>query len=137
MEVPRQGVKKELWLPAYTTASATPGSSCICDIHDSLRQHQILNLLIEAWERTCVLMEASWIRYRGAIMRTPAHYFFKYHYEPLDLNIYVVSSTAVIILIQAQTFPSLPSGSLSNWLLCPPEMILAVFASLWLPCFPV
>jgi len=32
MEVPRLGVKLELQLPAYTTATATPDPSCICDL---------------------------------------------------------------------------------------------------------
>ena len=36
MEVPRLGVKSQLQLPAYTTATATPGSSQICDLYHSL-----------------------------------------------------------------------------------------------------
>ena len=32
-EVPRLGVKSELQLPAYTTATATPDLSCICELH--------------------------------------------------------------------------------------------------------
>ena len=35
MEVPRLGVKLELQLPAYGTATATPDASCICDLHHS------------------------------------------------------------------------------------------------------
>ena len=35
MEVPRLGVKLELQLPAYTTATATPEPSCACDLHHS------------------------------------------------------------------------------------------------------
>ena len=30
MEVPRLGVESELWLPAYTRATATPDPSLIC-----------------------------------------------------------------------------------------------------------
>ena len=33
MEVPRPGVKSELQLPAYPTATATQDPSCICDLH--------------------------------------------------------------------------------------------------------
>ena len=59
MEVPTLGVKSELQLPAYTTAIATPGPSCICDLHRSLWQRWILNSLREARDRTCVLMDTS------------------------------------------------------------------------------
>ena len=33
MEVPGLGVKSDLQLPAYATATATPDLSCICDLH--------------------------------------------------------------------------------------------------------
>ena len=45
MEDLRLGVESEPQLPAYTTATATLDPSCICDLHRSLWQHQILNLL--------------------------------------------------------------------------------------------
>ena len=35
-------------LLAYTTATAMPDQSCICDLHCSLWQHWILNPLSEA-----------------------------------------------------------------------------------------
>ena len=47
-EVPRQGVQLELQLPAYTTATATPDPSRICDLHRSSGQHRVLNPLSEA-----------------------------------------------------------------------------------------
>ena len=47
MEVPRLEVEPELRLPAYTTATATPDPSHICDLHHSSQQHQILNPLSE------------------------------------------------------------------------------------------
>jgi len=49
MEVPTLGVKSELKLPAYTTVIATPGPSCICDLHHSSWHHWISNPLREAW----------------------------------------------------------------------------------------
>ena len=52
MEVPRLEVKWELQLLAYATATATATAtrdlSCICDLHHSTWQRQILNLLREA-----------------------------------------------------------------------------------------
>ena len=52
MEIPRLGVYSELQLPAYATATATPDLSYVCDRHHSSRQHQILNPLSEAGDRT-------------------------------------------------------------------------------------
>ena len=38
-KLPRLGVKSsELQLPAYTTATAMPDQSCVCDLHYSLQQ---------------------------------------------------------------------------------------------------
>ena len=45
MEVPRLGVKSELQLPAYTTATATRDPSHVCDLHRSLWQLGVLNPL--------------------------------------------------------------------------------------------
>ena len=54
MEVPRLGVESELQLPVYTTATAMPDPSRICNLHHS---SQILNPLSEARDRACVLMD--------------------------------------------------------------------------------
>ena len=43
MEVPRLGVKSELQLLAYATATATPDPSLVCDLHHSSRQCWILS----------------------------------------------------------------------------------------------
>ena len=59
MEVPRLGVKLEPPLLAYAIATAMPDLSCICDLHHSLWQWQILNPLSQARGRTCILMETS------------------------------------------------------------------------------
>ena len=61
MEIPGLGVKSELPLPAYTTATATPDLSHIWDLHSSLWQLQILNPLSEVRDRTRILMGTSQI----------------------------------------------------------------------------
>ena len=57
MEVPGLGGESKLQLPAYTTATATPDPSHICDPRHSLRQHWILNPLTEARDRTHILTD--------------------------------------------------------------------------------
>ena len=59
MEVPRLAVELELQLLAYTTAAATPGPSCICDLHHSSGQCRILNTLSEARDQSYILMDTS------------------------------------------------------------------------------
>ena len=53
MEVPGLGLQ----LPAYATATAKPGLSCICDLHCSLQQHWILNPLSKARDGTCTFRD--------------------------------------------------------------------------------
>ena len=48
VEVPGLGIRPELQLPAYATATATLDLSHICDLCHSLQQHQILNPLSKA-----------------------------------------------------------------------------------------
>ena len=48
MGVPRLGVKVELQLPAYTTATAILDQNRFCNLHHSSWQGQILNPLSEA-----------------------------------------------------------------------------------------
>ena len=71
MEVPRLGVQLELQLPAYTTATAMPDPSCVCDLHHSQQQHPILNPLSEARDRTRNLTAPSQIRFYCARTDTP------------------------------------------------------------------
>ena len=52
MEVPRLGVELELLLLAYTTATATPDPSRVCNLHHRSWQHWILNPLSEARDQT-------------------------------------------------------------------------------------
>ena len=55
MEVSRLGVKSELQLLAYATATATQDLSCVCDLHHNSGQGQVLNPLSEARDQTCIL----------------------------------------------------------------------------------
>ena len=64
MDVPRIGVKSELQLLAYTTATATWDLSCVCNLHYSSRQSWILNPLSEAKDGTIILMDSVWVPYR-------------------------------------------------------------------------
>ena len=48
MQVPGLGVKQELQLLAYTTATAMWDPSCVCSLHHSSQQHQIPNSVSEA-----------------------------------------------------------------------------------------
>ena len=57
MVVPRLGVKLELQLQAYTTATATGDQSHICDLHHSLQQHWIINPMSKARDQTCIPTE--------------------------------------------------------------------------------
>ena len=49
--------------------------SPICYLHPSSRQHQILNLLSEARDRTRILMDASQICFHRAMKGTPRSSF--------------------------------------------------------------
>ena len=61
MEFPRLGVQSELEPLAYAIATATQDLSCVCNLHHSSGQHQILNPLSKARDQTCVLMDTSWV----------------------------------------------------------------------------
>ena len=61
MEIPRLGFESELKLPAYTTATAMPDLSHVCNLHHSSWQHWILDPLREAGDQTCNLMVPSQI----------------------------------------------------------------------------
>ena len=71
MEVPRLGVKLELQVPAYTTATAMWDLNCIHDLHHRSQQCWILNPQSEARDQTHDPMDTSWVRYFWATKRTP------------------------------------------------------------------
>ena len=63
MEIPMLGAESQLLLLAYTTATATPDLSYVCDLHCSSKQCWILNPLIEARDGIHVLTDTRWIHY--------------------------------------------------------------------------
>ena len=77
MDVSRLGIKSELQLPAYATATATRDLSRICDLHYSSQQRQIPDLLSEAKARTCILMDISQIRFCCATTGTANSLYFR------------------------------------------------------------
>ena len=73
MEVPRLGVKLDLQLLAYTTATATAACDLnhICDLHHSSWQCWIPNPLSEARDQICILMDTGQICFHCTTMGTP------------------------------------------------------------------
>ena len=61
MKVPRLGVKLELQLPAYSTATATWNLSHVFNLHHSSRQCRILKPLSEARDRTFIFLDSNWV----------------------------------------------------------------------------
>ena len=68
---PRLGIELELQVPAYTTATATRDLSHVCGLDHSSWQPRILNPLIEARDRTQILIDTNQVRYCWAMMGTP------------------------------------------------------------------
>ena len=78
MEVPRLGVKLELQLLAYITATATQNPSRIFGLHQSSWQCWILNPLIEARDQICNLVVPSQIHFHCTTTGTPKFFFHCY-----------------------------------------------------------
>ena len=72
-----EGVESELQLLAYNSAAATWDPSCICDLHHSSQQCQILNPLSEAKDGIRILMDTSQVCYHWATMEIPFSIFLK------------------------------------------------------------
>ena len=64
MEVPRLVAELELQLQAYTTATAVWDMSCVCNLHHSSQQHQILNPLNRARDPAHIIMDTSQVCFR-------------------------------------------------------------------------
>ena len=71
VEVPRLGVKSELRLLAYATATATWNPNQVCNLHHSSQQRQIFNPLSKARDWTHILMDTSQAHFHWATVGTP------------------------------------------------------------------
>jgi len=60
-EVPKLAVESELQMPAYTTATAMPDPSCICNLCRSLWQGPTLNPLSKPRGQIHIVMDISWV----------------------------------------------------------------------------
>ena len=80
MKVPGLGVKLELQLPAYATATAVPDLSCVCDLHHSSWQRRILNPLSEARDLTRVLMDNGRVHQPLSMMGTPLFFLKDFNF---------------------------------------------------------
>ena len=66
------GVELELQLPAYTTDTAMPDPSCICNLHRSSWQCQVLNPLNKVRYQTRILMDTSQIHFHCVTAAIPS-----------------------------------------------------------------
>ena len=71
MEIPRRGVELQPQRPAYTRATATPGLSCIRDLHHGSWQHCSLNPPSKTRDRTPYLRLTSRIHFRSPTTELP------------------------------------------------------------------
>ena len=124
VEFPRLGIESELQGPAYTTATAMPDLSHICDLHYSSWQCWILNSLKEARDRTHVLMDTSQILFRCTKWELPDTFLNQVNYithtppkyqpfqsgwcECFVQNIFMTSDLDLIYCHWRHCFPSLP-----------------------------
>ena len=88
MEVPRLRVQQELQLPAYTTAAAMQDPSCVCDLHHSSQQCQILSPLNEARDRIHNLVVPSQVCLCCTKMGTPRVHILIMLYSDCEPNGY-------------------------------------------------
>ena len=77
MEVPRLGVEL-----GYTSASAMPDPSCVCNLHHSSQQCWILNSLYEARNQTCLLTSRILV---GFVSVEPRQEFPELHFKRIHM----------------------------------------------------
>ena len=116
MEVPRLGVKSELQLPTYTTATAMPEPSHMCNLHHSSQQHQIPNPLSN-------LMVPSRIYCHCATTRTPNLFllsktFLQYQIRILNASVkYRLTFLCVCLSVFSRAAPMACGGSQARGLI--------------------
>ena len=72
MEDPRLGAESELELLAHATATAVQVPSHVYNLRHSSWPLQIFNLLSEAKDQTCILMDTSRVCFHWATTGTPS-----------------------------------------------------------------
>ena len=130
MEAARLGVELELLLPAYTTATAMPDPSCVCNLHHGSQQHWILNPMRGARDRTPVLMDTSRVRYYRATTGTPGCMLFvskNYLSVKQVVSLQIVHSDCSWTLLTVQEAGKSETEMLAKFsvralFLCPQEM---------------
>ena len=143
MEIPRLGVKSELQLLVYVKAIAMPDLSCICDLHYSSLQRQILNPLSEARDQTCILMDTSRVCYGWSTMGNPIVVFFSdifvwflldlawcYWFEGLALGLGLVWCCGWVMVYDCHYGSSFIAVDYSDALFM--HMLINTFYGLWL-----
>ena len=71
MEILSPGLELELHLAACATATAMQDLSHVCDLYHSSQHCRIPDPLSEARDRTCILLDTSWIWFHCATVGTP------------------------------------------------------------------
>ena len=127
MEVPRLGVELELQLPAYTTATAMPDPSLVCNQHCSSWQCQILNPLNEVRNPICILMVLDVFVTHWATMGTPVLYNLDYWLNsPLPLNHLQFSQIDLSQSFWTSIFLYVPIPILNTIFKCLPKYLLFI-----------
>ena len=70
------GVKSELQLPAYTTATTMQDTSCICGLHHSSQQCWILNPVRETRDQAHILLDTSQVQTHWGTMELLVAFIF-------------------------------------------------------------
>ena len=116
MEISSLGVESELQFPAYTTATAMPDPSPICDLYHSSWQRRILNPRREARDWTCNLMVPTWIHFHcttmGTLLACLLETFQTFAFFPNDFMC-ESQSPSWVISTQARGLSFLPCPSMS------------------------
>ena len=111
MKVPSLTPELELQLLIYTTATAMPDPSCVCDLHHSSWQHKIINSLSKARDWTGILTDASCVRYCCA---TTENSFKNFFFLCLILKLEFIHYQGSCLALFISHFLSFPSSCAGN-----------------------
>ena len=146
MEGPRAGVQSELLLAAYTTATAIPDLSHICDLYHSSWQSRILNTLSKARDWTWNLMVPTWIWFCCATTGTSILEFYQFldNAKILEYSNLIYESPSfhfILIIHFNSTYISNPAKHyyyivplLILWLYMKLFTVIFIYISHFIPC---